>query len=392
MIEIIPLKKEDLDISKIESINIDSSYIFSTTTNIISKLITYDNYPISKNKAIIKILNFLNFFDVRLWEYEERSTSLNNKILRKYFRDHKPYMDILYALGIIKKKKYEDGSYYKVGSKSIQYEYFSNYDQHTPCLVIIKGNRKITHSFENCVDMKFLNTIANIQLDIRVAIKAEINYYLADNISLRQLQSRLSIALNILSNRKLSQSERTGRIRHSFCTLSKVARKHISFNGQRFYEMDVATCQPLLLAYFLKSQDLPIDDEYLRDVQTGKVYDVIADKIGKNRDETKVDLYKSIFFDFKPSKNKAGKTFLDAYNLTAMSINYFMQTSEDTMASILQSLEANIFNKLQVNHSEAYFTLYDAIYFTSARDIDYLEQQIINAFSVYKLKVNIKIV
>lgn len=68
-----------------------------------------------------------------------------------------------------------------------------------------------------------------------------------------------------------------------------------------------------------------------------------------------------------------------------------MTTTEDTMASILQNLEAEIFNSLTPKYSQAYFTLYDAIYFSSAKDISFLSQAIQDAFMAKNLRVDIKI-
>ena len=62
------------------------------------------------------------------------------------------------------------------------------------------------------------------------------------------------------------------------------------------FELDVANCQPLLLASLVKNS------EYQKDVENGVFYIRMAEKIGCSDKKFKLLSYRYIFFSNKPLK------------------------------------------------------------------------------------------
>lgn len=73
------------------------------------------------------------------------------------------------------------------------------------------------------------------------------------------------------------------------------------------------------------------------------------------------------------------------YPLTYNSIE-ILHAGGKTMASILQNLEASIFNNIAPKKSKYYFTLFDTIYFTDDVDRGDLIRQIEDKFASYGIK------
>jgi hypothetical protein len=133
--------------------------------------------------------------------------------------------------------------------------------------------------------------------------------------------------------------------------------------------------------------------------QAGLFYEQFYTPTGKKetdepiRLDTKQQLYKAIFFDFKPWKAIA-KQFADLFPHTYQSLAQIAlenEILEETLASKLQNTEAEIFNDLEPIHSKYYFTLFDAIYFTNINDIAPLMHQIEEKFHSLGLIVPLSI-
>jgi hypothetical protein len=144
---------------------------------------------------------------------------------------------------------------------------------------------------------------------------------------------------------------------------------------------------------------LPIDANYISDCEAGCFYERFYEKTGKDdidndrRKKTKQQLYKSIYFDFKPDYSH-NKRFCDLYPHTYQAVKQIAleaEILENTLASKLQNAEAEIFNDLLPLHSKYYFTLFDAIYFTDLADLIPLMNNIKSKFLQLDLRVRLSI-
>ena len=114
-------------------------------------------------------------------------------------------------------------------------------------------------------------------------------------------------------------------------------------------------------------------------------------KYNELRTEIKKLLYKSIFFDFKP-KSDITKKFQTLYPLVYSELEILnVKDNETKNAGRLQNIEAEIFNNLVPTKSKYYFTLFDAIYFTSLEDMGELILKMTNKFQEMGLSPKFKI-
>ena len=109
----------------------------------------------------------------------------------------------------------------------------------------------------------------------------------------------------------------------------------------------------------------------------------ITKKKYPTKNDVKKPLYSAIYFDFKPQKKIAQK-FKHLYPLTYNSIET-LHAGGKTMASMLQNLEASVFNNIAPKESKYYFTLFDAIYYIDEADKTGLIKQIEDKFAVYRI-------
>jgi hypothetical protein len=280
--------------------------------------------------------------------------------------------------------------------KTKRYKLTDEYKNDELCLIIINDKKDIIYDIDGKYNKKFTKAIIETTIDIKSAILDEIKYEKSHN----SLRSRLNTIFNLYEKRYIKKGFNVDRVFHSLTNISKVSRKHLSVKGLKFNNIDIVNCQPLLLCYYLIKNNLKIDSKYINDCELGKLYErfiiegtqykdkeyiiknnkIVATKIntidiGYNlteeeykiiRDKIKVLLYKSIFFDFKPETDIA-KKFNEIYPEVYSTLNK-LETTDLKMAARLQNIEAELFNDLIPNKSKYFFTLFDAIYFTSLED------------------------
>jgi hypothetical protein len=382
---------------------------------------------LNRRIAIKQILNFLKHIEILLNISTSDIIEIPQKDIINIFakNTYVDFLKLLNELNIVKSVPYEDGTYYNCSHrggilKVKRYKLTDEYKNDELCIVIMDDKSDIKYEFDGKYDKKFIKTIKNTEIDIKNAIIDEIKYKKSHN----SLRTRLSVLFTLYDKRYIKKGFKVDRVFHSLTNISKVSRKYLSVDGLRFNNIDIVNCQPLLLCYYLIKNDLNIDESYINDCEVGSLYDkfiiggkkyidieyiirggkIVATKnniieVGFNlskeeyddiRSKIKVLLYKSIFFDFKP-KTDISIAFKEIYPIV-FSVLENMETTELKMACRLQNIEAEIFNNLKPNKSKYYFTLFDAIYFTSNEDTGSLMIEIINKFSkmnlVPKLKYN----
>lgn len=397
MIEIIPLRVEDLFskeyISSLDIIKESDNNCFITSLQLISQLLTIDLPINNKRLSIINILSFLNYFDSISDEYN--IATINSNILINYFttKEYKKYLAILKDLNVISEIPYDDGKFYtpKIKScdgigKSKRYRTFTQFNESDLCLVIIDSNKPPRIEIEdNIVDNKFKNTICEMDFNYKNAICAEIDNYQNTGMKIDRLRKRISRLFSLKVKRYIKSGNKVDRVYHSLSNLSKISRK---YSLVQFNNIDIVNCQPLLLCAYLIKNGYTIDEQYKNDCEKGKIYEnFITDEM--NRDDVKVELYKSIYFKFNKN-NDINKGFKEIYPLTWLSL---LEISKDdkSMASILQNFEASLFNKLIPNRSEYYYTLFDAVYFDNMIDSADLVKNINKFFNELNIKVTLSL-
>jgi hypothetical protein len=151
----------------------------------------------------------------------------------------------------------------------------------------------------------------------------------------------------------------------------------------------------MLLTYYLKSNSIEFESEYQTVCEEGKFYELFYDLYSdiKFEDElrktVKVATYESLFFNFNESR-RINKRFKELYPLVWKALKELNEKGI-TLASVLQNIEAKIFNNIDVKYSKKYFTLFDAIYFNDKRDITRIEKQFEKVGKQYNIKFNLKI-
>jgi hypothetical protein len=344
-------------------------------------------------------------------------------------------MTLLNDLNIVRAVIYPDGTYFNNGITTIdkkskstvpndkqrltkRYKLTNHYKQDDLCLVIVADKKDLAIEFDSVYHSKFKKAIVESSIDIKLAIHDE----LRSAKSTKSLSCRLNTIFRLYDKRFIKKGDKVDRVFHSLSNISKISRKHLSVKGLKYNNLDIVNCQPLLLCYFLKKHKHKIDINYLDDCQSGNLYErfisegksyvdyeyIIKDgeivgktkhtiDIGYNlsdnefediRATIKVLLYKSIFFDFKPNTDIA-----QAFKILYPNIFETMLGFENTdvkMASRLQNIEAEIFNNLVPKKSKFYFTLFDAIYFTSEEDAGLLISTILSKFQKYNLTPKLK--
>jgi len=396
MIEVIPFNKTIFNSFSIDTKKI-TRYVYINNIEIIGKLLSME-LPISNKKiALRNIFDFLTYVDSKITQLEKTVISINSAILISYFnRDkYKKYMDILNDLDIITRVPYQDDTFYVRGSKSCQYRVHNNYLSEEDLAIIILEDDRSKETFTNTVeniDRRYIDTIKKLELNIPSAIDAEIRNFIENDLSISSLRNRISRIFYTKRKRFIKKGEKVDRIYHSFTNLSKISRKH--FNIQ-MNDVDIINCQPLLLVALLEKNGFKYDISYKTDCEAGCFYERFLEinKTGdtsteEHRSNTKVSLYKNIFFGFNKS-SKHNKKFNELYPETWKSLELISENCK-SLASQLQNLESELFNNLIPTKSKYYFTLFDAIYFDNILDRFDLETKIKKYFNKYNIRVSIK--
>jgi hypothetical protein len=402
MIEIIPLEQA---ISQDSMRDFSEKDVFVTSLDLISNLLTRKLPLKDNNKSIKNILEFLQFADRQMNEAKDTLLSLHSDTLISFFsRDtYKNYLDILKECRVMTRVPHDNNTFYTPGKASSLYRFYNEYCFAELAIVIIHSNKQ-TISIETRVHKKFSNAIKNSKVDYYKAIQAEIEYCKEKNKDRNNLlRSRLSRLFSSHSNRFVKKGTNVNRIFHSFSNLSKVSRQFLEVENMSYNSLDIVNCQPMLLCYYLKQNNLQYDENYIKDCESGIFYEKFVGLEGYftyksnskyykeysilDRENVKKQLYKSIFFMFDKC-NPINKEFAKLYPITYKTLDEI--SGVQSMATILQNLEASIFNDLVPKKSKYFFTLFDEIYYTDETDKEELKKKIISKFNLLSLNVKIK--
>ena len=419
MINIIPFEN---DIFQHNTLNKQcfTSHTYVTSSRLVEKLMNI-KLPIERRKALIRIFNFLNYVDS--FAKENDTLSINKFKLESFFtRNHyREYMEILSQQNVIHKIK-QDGlynSFYykktnpKTGKKVVfangkfiedgdklpapfptKYKIHKDYttDNGLAIVILEEKKKKVSNFFCEVegIDMRYQNTIKNMNLNIPNAIKAEIENWKEKQLSSNVLRKRISRILGTLKDRKIKKGKKVDRIYHSFTNLSRVARE---FLNKKFHSEDIVNCQPLLLVAYLKQNKYGVDKEYQDDCENGRFYENFyklssLKTIDDKRSKVKSSIFKNLFFGFYV-ESKYNKRFRELYPETWKSLNAISKT-DTSLATRLQNLEAELFNNLKPKYSKYFYTLFDAIYYTNAADKKQLTKEIKDFFGSLNISVQIK--
>jgi hypothetical protein len=397
MIEIIPFNRNIFDKFTIDCKKM-TRYVYINNLDIVAKLATMELPIANRRIALRNIFDFLTYIDTKIEQNENTIIPISQSILISYFNRnvYKKYMDILSNLDIITKVPYEDGTFYKKGSLYLQYRVHNAYLNDEDLAIISLEDDRSKENFTNEVeglDKRFENTIKKLEINIPLAIEAEIKHFREKSLSIYALRNRISRIFYTKRKRFIKKGKKVNRIYHSFTNLTKVSRKFFNVN---LYDIDIVNCQPLLLVALLEKNGFKYDKSYKIDCEAGCFYERFMD-INKPDDvssyewrngNTKPALYKSIFFGFNKA-SKHNKRFLELYPETWNSLKIISEEC-NPLASQLQNLESDLFNNLIPKKSKHYFTLFDAIYFDNILDRFSLEKEIKDYFQRYGINVAIK--
>lgn len=393
MLNIIPFNDlfNQIDLEKID---FDTKTCFINNLSLIRKL-EKTTFPIKNKRIAIKnVLEFLHYVDDLIERNDNKDTviPISQKEIIRCFSDYTYYqfLQILSDLEVLTHVPYEDGTFYTKGSLFKRYRIHNKYlKQQELALVIVEENKKLTLTNSAMfLDNRFIDTIKNLEIDVTKAVLAEILYHQKNNTDLHELKTRVNRIFYTKKKRFIKQGNKVNRVYHSFSNISKISRQYLNI---QFSNIDIVNCQPLLLVYHLKSNNLPIDDNYISDCEMGIFYERFIDK-KNDREMVKRHLYKSIFFNFNKRIN-VNKKFKTLYPKTWASLEEIKLQSEQTgktLAGLLQNIEAELFNNLIPKNSKHYFTLFDAIYFSDITDLYELENYIKDYFNKLNVKVTTK--
>ena len=366
-----------------------SDRCFITTTRL-AKEVLLEKLPIQNKKiAVRNILKFLTWLDIQIHIKGGTIIPIHTDILIEYFNinKYKAYMDLLRKLEILTDVPYEDGLFYDKGVRSKQYRVHNQYLQDKNlCIVILEKEGSVREFICNLdLDNRYIKTIRSVELNIKNAILDEINYCNNQGLDANNLRTRISRIFYTGQKRFIKKGNIVDRIYHSFSNLSKVARKHFNI---RFHNIDIRNSQPLFLVAYLDKQGLDYDIEYKLDCEEGRFYERFSG-LYLDRDELKRAVFKRIFFGFEEG-SEVNKLFKEIYPKTWQNLKNFSLT-EETLASRLQNLEADLFNRIKPRKSTNYFTLFDSIYFNNIDDVDYIKDEIMIFFDELNIKVKLNI-
>jgi len=359
--------------------------IYIVNTNTITRLVEYNDYPIEKLKAIKRILYFLSIYG-----FDDKPFNIHSDDLARIFTStagvYKRYLEIMYELDILKRQKTDNG-WYVPGIQSSSYKFYNSYFKEDDIsLVIFDKQRQIEYEIDDRLelDARYIETIMGLELPIDLVIEAEINNYHDSDMTIDTLRKRITRVLDFNKRRYITQGKKVDRVYHSVSNLSKVARKYLSYKKQivRFHSIDIRNCQPLLLASVVDNKD----KNYIESVENGTFYENFY-SLSNDRDEVKVELYKSVFFYWNEN-NEYNKLFRELFPLTTQSIQ---EMKVESMAALLQNQEALLFNYLIPKKSKLFFTLFDSIYFDNYEDMFDLSAEIETFFLNKGLKVSLNI-
>lgn len=419
----------------LKEIDFDTTNLFITSLQLANQLYNEDvRMPInSKEIAIKNILNFLRYFQSNMSEDRTLNIPVHKTKTNKYHnlewyfsrRRYRQYMDLLEQMDILipvvnennTKYCFKDGKYKNEESLSKRYYlnedlekdlvilYFDNYNKFSSRLKTkIKGLKK-----------EFTNTVKHLKIDVKAAYNQELADYNNRIISTSKFINRINRLFKFSDEeRYIKYGNKVKRIFHNLTNLSKTQRK---FTNIRFNSIDIPNCHPTLLIYVLRANNLPLDDNYIKDCIDCQFYEQFYNKTYKitikkrykgkkkgdwkwystihtesilNTDEDrkfiKVQLCKSVFFKFDTSTD-FNKEFKRMYPVTWDSYKTYLDNNNETSAQVLQNSEADIINSIIPQNSSHYYPHFDCLYFDDAND----KQQIIDELKQKFIEVGVEL-
>lgn len=390
MITVLPFNKNLFNDFNLERNKI-TKYTYINNIDLVSKLLSV-KLPIANTKlALRNIFDFLSYIDNLSDRKNNTLISISSKVLVSYFttKKYKEYTKLLEELNVLTKVPYENGSLYTTGVLSSQFRIHNSYlNEEDLAIIILEDGRSKTEFINEVLDLdpRYINTINKLEIDVKNAIEAEIAYFNKENISISVLRNRISRIFYTKRKRFIKKGKKVDRIYHSFTNVSRVSRKHLNI---KMYDIDIKNCQPLLLVAYLKKNNLLSDIEYQHDCESGNFYERFVGINNLDRNKTKVQIYKNIFFAFN-ERSKFNKRFKELYPNTWCSLQE-INKSDTSLASLLQNIESELFNNLIPIKSKFFFTLFDAIYFDDVDDISDLIYNVNKFFNELNIKVQIEI-
>lgn len=174
-----------------------------------------------------------------------------------------------------------------------------------------------------------------------------------------------------------------GRFYSSVTNLPSVCIDFLELYCKEIIELDVANCQPLLLASLIKNSD------YQKDVENGVFYDKMAAKIGCKRPKFKNYSYKYLFFSNRILKSGLiYKAINECYPLLIEQINELKKQCK--LSLVLQKLESSILIENIGKLPYYKITRHDSV-LVMKEDCELFEKLIKDEFQKIRLKVSINI-
>lgn len=393
---------------KLEDISSLSKKDFKDTIKVIPTKILEQLQQIElpiKNReiAIINICDFLIYLNTQFDKFDTSLLVIPQNIFIKYFNSNKEskYKEILKQLNILTQVSYANGSGYdKDNGIAKQYRIHNDYlNQKEFSLLILENKLHIKlYNIETEMNDVMLDTILIEELDYEQVFLKEIAYHKLNETTNFSLFIRLSRALLITKERYAKKGKKVNRIFHSFSNLSKVTRKCFK---TKYNNIDLVNSQPMLLVAYLMKNKIEFEKKYQTICEDGKFYELFYDlycndisKLDKNELEqlrklVKTKCYESLFFDFRENF-KINKRFNELFPILWLHLKE-IDKSNISLASILQNIEADIFNNLTIKYSTKMFTMFDAIYFNNKKDLLNLSNQIIKYGKQINVNFKIKI-
>lgn len=370
-------------------------------TKILEQLLEIDLPIKNREIAILNICDFMNYLSTLQYKFQSTLLVIPQIVFIKYFNEDKTteYKNILKDLNIITQVPYADGvGYSKKDGIAKQYRIHNEYLNQTEYSLIITDRALHVKLYDIRTELNdiMLDTILTEELDYEQVFLKEIEYHKINETTKFSLFIRLTRALSITKERYAKKGNRVDRIFHSFSNLSKVTRK--CFKTQ-YNNIDLVNAQPMLLVAYLKKNKIEFEHEYKNICEAGKFYELFYDlycddlsvldenKLELLRKEVKIKCYESLFFDFREN-TEINKRFNQLFPILWQHLKK-IDKSEISLASILQNLEADIFNNLIIKYSKKMFTMFDAIYFNNKKDTIGISNQIIKYGK--KIGVNFKL-
>lgn len=374
-----------------EKFDMRGEHIYCVGYKFINKLINLpdEEFPIAKHLAIPKILNFLYWVDMYIRQNDVTLFEIGKLTFVDFFttKEYLKYVTLLRNIEVMSSIKHDNGMMY---SKELglqrQYRFHKNYTNDIPCLFFIESNKKFTfHNEIDILNKKYVDTIKEADISIVSCIKDEYDYCMKEK-SAFSLRCRIGNVLALSRQRKIKYGKKVRRIYHSFSNLSHISRKYLKVDNCSFVSIDIKNAQPLLLVYYMASNNYEYDEQYLLECEKGTLYENFITK-ERSRDKVKVLLYKNVYYAFRETSEIATE-FKALFPKTFNSLKYITEALKNEnlkLAGEMQNLEADIFNHIVPKKSKYYFTLFDSIYFTDINDMRFIQEELLNSFKKYNI-------